>query len=74
MVLAFIKRIISAPVMRSIVKARQARKNVEVWMRGVCFSWHPTYFIKFRLGLWCASFKSFPSNRGAVSFFKMMFQ
>ena len=30
LVLAFIKRIISAPVMRSIVKARQALKNVEV--------------------------------------------
>src|SRR6056297_2877525 len=36
-VLAFIKRIISAPVMRSIVKARQARKNVEVWVRVNCF-------------------------------------
>ena len=60
--------------MRGAVKARQARKNVEVCVQVICFSWHPTYFIGFRLGLWCASLKRFPKKRGAVSFLKMNIQ
>ena len=30
--------VIPAPVMRGAVKARQACKNVEVWVRAICFS------------------------------------
>jgi hypothetical protein len=33
------------------VKARQARKNMDVWVRVMCFSSNPTYFIGFGLGL-----------------------
>jgi len=37
--------------MRGAVKARQARKNVEVCMLVICFSSNPTNFIGFGLGL-----------------------
>jgi hypothetical protein len=50
----------AVPVICSAVKARQARKNVEVGMRGYCFSLNPTNFIGFGLGLWSASVQSFP--------------
>jgi hypothetical protein len=56
------------------VKARQARKNMEVWVRVMCFSSNPTNSIGFRLGFWFASFTFFPSNRGAASFFKTGFR
>jgi len=41
----------TVPVSCSAVKARQARKNMEVWVRVMCFSSNPTYFIGFGLGL-----------------------
>jgi len=47
---------------------------VEVWVRVICFSWHPTNFIGFGLGLLCAPLKNFPRKQGAVNFFKFGFQ
>ena len=60
--------------MRSIVKARQARKNVEVWVRVNCLSKYPTYSIGFQIILWSASLQFFARKRGDASFFKMSMQ
>ena len=59
------------PVKRGTVKARQARKNVEVWVPGILLFYKVHIARRFQLVLWCASLKRFPRKRGAVSFFKM---
>ena len=61
--------VISAPVMRGAVKARQARKNVEVWVRVICFFFPPHLFIVFSSFRGAASFLIFPSNRGRRELF-----
>jgi len=40
----------TVPVTCGAVKARQARKNVEVWVRVNCFSSNPTHSTSFHHG------------------------
>jgi len=56
------------------VKARQARKNVEVCGAGILILLSFQSIRYYQLVSWPASAVSFPSNQGAVGFFKIQFR
>ena len=68
MVLALIELKISAPVMRGVVKARQARKNVEVCVAGDLLLLKSHLFYRIRTWFVVRFFYTFPNNNKAPRF------